>query len=54
MVVVAARYGHQPVSEVRAMTLDELIKFNDALGELIQDENKSGRSHMNKFAEGGG
>jgi hypothetical protein len=54
MIAIASRYGHQPMSEIRSQSVDELKLFNDALGELIMMENQSGQSHMNRFAEGGG
>lgn len=35
----AARYGNQPLSELRRLTRRELAAFNDALGEMIRHEN---------------
>lgn len=37
-----ARYGHQPLSEIRAMTLRDAEAFQDALGDLVVMENKKG------------
>ena len=34
-----ARYGHQPISEIRALTTRELAEWAAALGEIVRREN---------------
>jgi len=36
-----ARYGHQPISEIRNLTVAELSALTDALGRIIGRENES-------------
>ncbi len=43
----AARYGHQPLETIRAMTSDELEQFNAALGFWVEQENQSGKLRGN-------
>ena len=33
------RYGHQPLSELRALTIDELASYGLALERLVEKEN---------------
>lgn len=40
-IAYACRYGHQPYSEVVAMTRRDLGAFNRALGRLVERENES-------------
>lgn len=35
----AARYGHQPLSEIRALSLTELRMFVAALDDIVKEEN---------------
>lgn len=53
-VAVAARYGHQQLDQVMSLELDHLAAFNDAVTDLIRDENEKGGGYTNKIAEGGG
>ena len=34
-----ARYGHQPLSEIAALTMDELFAFAAALDRIVEREN---------------
>jgi hypothetical protein len=50
---LAARYGNQPMSEIKEMTSEELCRFNDGLLHWIKKENESGRNYSNRGATGG-
>jgi len=36
----AARYGKQPLSELRAMTLDDLVRFVNEVSQIVKDEQR--------------
>lgn len=44
LLAYCARYGHQPLSELRAMSNRDLRAFHDALVACVRRENSSG--HM--------
>jgi len=52
-IACAARYGHQQLSEIGELTWDQLVRFNDGLGYLIESENKTGTSLSHREARGG-
>jgi hypothetical protein len=54
MLAISARYGHQQLSESKAMTVEELNMFNKSLAGLIKTENETKRGITNNIAEGGG
>lgn len=54
LIATAARYGHQPISEIMSLTLDQLTRFNDQLANMIERENKSGTSLQGRMSTGGG
>lgn len=54
MVAMATRYGHQPISEIHRMTIEQLARYNNSLAKLIERENSSGRGMTGRLAEGGG
>lgn len=39
MFAYCARYGQQPISEMRALTLEELSTFVNELSKIVQAEN---------------
>lgn len=51
-IAVAARYGHQPLSEILALDCDRLRSLNDALYRLIERESKT--PNANGMNTGGG
>ncbi len=54
MVAIGARYGHQQISEIGRLTVEELGQFNGALNKLIEAENRSGQGQTGRLATGGG
>lgn len=40
MLAYAARYGKQPLSEVRALPLTELVRFVNEISSIVEEENK--------------
>lgn len=54
MMAIASRYGHQPLSEIGRLTVEDLGRFNHALSTLIERETKSGRSLPERMSGGWG
>jgi len=53
MVAFLCRYGHQQVPSVMGMTMGDARRMVDAVGELLEAENKTG-SRMNEWSASGG
>ena len=43
MLAYAGRYGKQPISEARRMTISELCRFIEAVSKIVKDENRPAR-----------
>lgn len=43
LIAYLARYGRQPISEIRRLTRHEASLFRDALDKLVERENKAGK-----------
>lgn len=55
MIAFASRYGHQPLlMEMGPITAQRLDRFNSALKEFVDNEQKNGRTHAMNMADGGG
>jgi hypothetical protein len=40
MFAYAGRYGKQPLSELRGLTMQELCKFVEKVSDIVKEENK--------------
>lgn len=54
IVAVAARYGHQQMSEIVDQLPEDLRRFNDAIIRLVKQENESSFRALNERQASGG
>ena len=45
MLAYSARYGKQPLSELRELPMQELVRFVSEVSRIVEEENKPAKEH---------